>query len=89
MELGPEVELKDFLACTGFDANDQLGHINLPIQVRCGSEDVITPIGYSNYLTEHIQNNRETVIEDRSHFVQMERYQKVKAEIDNFMASLK
>ena len=89
VEPGPEVELKDVLACNGFDAKDQLGHINLPIQVLCGSEDVITPIRYSNYLTEHIQNARGTVIEGGSHFVQMERYQKVKVEIENFTASLK
>ena len=89
VELGPEVELNDLLACDRFDVMDQLGEIDLPTQVLCGSEDVMTPVKYANYLTEHMQNARETVIEGGSHFVQMEEYKKVNEEIEHFMASIK
>jgi pimeloyl-ACP methyl ester carboxylesterase len=89
VELGPEVQLNDLLACDQFDVMDQLGKINLPTQVLCGSEDKVTPVKYANYLTEHMQNARETVIPGATHFVQMEEYKMVNEEIEHFMASLK
>ena len=89
VELGPEVELNDLLACDDFDVMDQLGKIDLPTLVLCGSEDVMTPVKYADYLTEHMQNARETVIEGGTHFVQMEKFKKVNEEIEHFMASLK
>ncbi len=89
VELGPEVQLNDLLACDGFDVMDQLGGIDLPTQVLCGSEDMVTPVKYADYLTEHMQNVRETIIPGGSHFFQMEEYKVVNEEIENFMASLK
>ncbi len=44
VELGPEVQLNDLLACGGFGVMDQLGEIDLPTQVLCGSEDMVTPV---------------------------------------------
>ena len=88
-EVGPEVELNDLLACDRFDVMDQLGKINLPTQVLCGSDDVMTPVKYSDYLTEHIQNARKAVISGGTHFVQMEKFKKVNEEIESFMGSLK
>ena len=87
-EVGPEVELNDLLACDKFDVMDQLGEIELPTQVMCGSDDVMTPVKYSNYLTENLKNARETVIAGGTHFVQMEKFKKVNGEIESFIASL-
>ncbi|MBC8279169.1 MAG: alpha/beta hydrolase, partial [Chloroflexi bacterium] len=88
VEVGPEVELNDLLACDRFDVMDQLGGINLPTKVLCGSNDAMTPVKYADYLTEHLPNAEETVIPG-GHFVQMEEYKKVNEEIESFMASLK
>ena len=88
-EVGPEVELNDLLACDRFDVMDQLGKIDLPTQVLCGSDDVMTPVKYSDYLTEHMQNARKAVITGGTHFVQMEKFKKVNEEIESFMGSLK
>ena len=88
-EVGPEVELNDLLACDRFDVMDQLGKIDLPTQILCGSDDVMTPVKYSDYLTEHMQNARKAVISGGSHFVQMEKFKKVNEEIESFMGSLK
>ena len=88
-EVGPEVELNDLLACDRFDVMDQLGKIDLPTQILCGSDDVMTPVKYSDYLTEHMQNARKVVISGGSHFVQMEKFKKVNEEIESFMGSLK
>ena len=89
VEVGPEVELNDLLACERFDVKGQLGQIDIPAQVLCGSDDVTTPVKYADYLTEHIKNARAAVIPGGTHFVQMEKYKMVNEEIEQFMASLK
>ena len=88
-EVGPEVELNDLMACDRFDVMDQLGKIVLPTQVLCGSDDVMTPVKYSDYLTENMQNARKAVIPGGTHFVQMEKFKTVNEEIESFMGSLK
>jgi pimeloyl-ACP methyl ester carboxylesterase len=55
----------------------------------CGSDDVMTPVKYSDYLTKHMKNARGLVIAGGTHFVQMEEFKKVNETIENFMASLK
>ena len=88
LELGPEVQLNDLLACDRFDVMDRLGEIDLPTRVLCGSNDVMTPVKYADYLVEHLPNAKQTVIPG-GHFVQMEEYKKVNEEIETFMAELK
>ena len=88
LELGPEVQLNDLLACDRFDVMDRLGEIELPTRVLCGSNDVMTPVKYADYLVEHLPNAKQTVIPG-GHFVQMEEYKKVNEEIETFMAELK
>ena len=88
-EVGPEVELNDLMACDRFDVMDQLGKIDLPTQILCGSDDVMTPVKYSDYLTENIQNARKVVIAGGTHFVQMEKFKTVNEEIENFMGRLR
>lgn len=89
VEVGPEVELNDLLACDQFDVMDQLNQIDIPAQVLCGSADAMIPVKYANYLTEHLTNARETVIPGGGHFVQMQKFKQVNEEIEQFMASLK
>ena len=89
VEVGPEVELNDLLACDKFDVMDELGNIDLPTQVMCGSDDVMTPVKYSDYLTKHMKNARGTVIAGGPHFVQMEEFKKVNEQIEAYMPSLK
>ena len=87
-EVGPEVELNDLLACDKFDVMDQLGKINLPTQVLCGSDDVMTPVKYSDYLSENMQKARKAGISGGTHFVQMGKFKTVNEEIESFMGSL-
>ena len=49
----------------------------------------MTPVKYSDYLTTHMKNAKETVIPGGTHFVQMEKFKKVNEEIETFMSSLK
>ena len=88
-QLGPEVELNDLLACDRFDIMDQVHKIQLPTQVVCGSLDAMTPVKYSDYLTKEITGARQGIISGGNHFVQLEKYHQVNAQIEQFLATLK
>ncbi len=88
-QIGPNVELNDLLACDQFDVMNQLRDITLPAQVICGTEDVMTPVKYADYLAENILGARKSIISEGTHFVQMERYQEVNEAIEQFLASIK
>ena len=87
-EVGPAVELNDLQACDRFDVMGQVNEIKLPTQVLCGSEDVMTPVKYSDYLAQEINHAREEIIPGGSHYVQLEKYQQVNEQIERFMATL-
>ena len=88
-EVGPAVELNDLQACDQFDVMEDVHNITLPTQVVCGSEDVMTPVKYSDYLANQIKNAREEIIPGAGHFVQLQKYQQVNVQIERFMATLK
>ena len=88
-EVGPEVELNDLMACNSFDMLDQVADIKLPTNIICGSDDVMTPVKYSDFLASKIEGAREAIIPGGSHFVLMEEYQKVNEEIEGFLATFK
>ena len=88
-EMGPVVELNDLMACNQFDMMDRVGEIKLPTRVLCGSEDVVTPVKYSQFLSHSIDGATQTVIPGGTHFAHMEKYQMVNEEIENFLSSIK
>lgn len=88
-EVGPKVELNDLLACDKFDVMDRVHKIGLPAHVLCGSEDVMTPVKYSDFLAREITGATKRVIPEGNHFVQLERYQQVNEQIEGFIAALR
>ena len=88
-EVGPEVELNDLMACDTFDVMDSVNQIKLPTRVICGSDDVMTPVRYSEYLTNNIEGASQCIIPGSGHFVHMEKYQRVNEEIEDFLATFK
>ena len=88
-EVGPEVELNDLMACDNFDMMDSVRKITLPTRVICGSDDVMTPVKYSEFLTNNIENATQSIIPGGSHFAHMEKYQKVNEEIEDFLETFK
>ena len=88
-EVGPEVDLNDYMVCDNFDIMDRVHKIKLPTQIMCGSQDTMTPVKYSKYLTQQIQGAQEEIIPGGNHYFQLEKYQAVNERIENFMASLK
>ena len=88
-EVGPGVELNDLQACDRFDVMESIESIRLPVQVICGNNDTMTPVKYSDYMTHMIKGARQEVIDGGSHYVQLEKYQKVNEQIEKFLAALR
>ena len=88
-EVGPEVELNDLMACDSFDVMGSVNEINLPTRVICGSDDVMTPVKYSEYLTSNIEGATQCIIPGGSHFAHMEKYQRVNEDIEEFLTEFK
>ena len=77
-----------FLACDNFDLRQELGEIDRPVLVICGSEDRLTPVEYGRDLAVGIPQARLVIIEDAGHFVTLERPQAVAEEMAIFLNDL-
>ena len=88
-EVGPAVELNDLLACDQFDLMARVNEITLPTRVICGSDDIMTPVKYSDYLADRIPGAQKAVIPGGSHFAHMEKFQQVNGEIEDFLSTLR
>jgi len=89
MEIGPQVELNDLIACDQFDVMNKVHKVELPTHVMCGSEDSATPVKFTEYLAANIPGAQHEIIEGGRHFVQLEKYQRVNDQIERFMSTLK
>jgi pimeloyl-ACP methyl ester carboxylesterase len=49
----------------------------------------MTPVKYSDFLASNIEGARQSVIPGGTHFVHMEKFQKVNEEIEDFLATFK
>ena len=88
-EIGPEVQLNDLMACDQFDVMEEVHNIKIPTRIVCGSQDIMTPVKYSDYLADRISGATEDVVSDATHYVQLDKYHEVNEKIEEFLASLK
>lgn len=70
---GPASHLNDLRACDKFDVMDRVGEIKLPTLLLCGTEDVMTPVKYHQYLSERIPGARIVVIPGTTHYLLAEK----------------
>jgi len=89
LEGDPAVSLNDMLCCDRFDIMDRLHEIKLPTLVICGSEDIMTPPKYSEYLASKIEGARCVIIEGGTHMVFAEQPEVVNQAIEDFLSSLR
>ena len=87
-EVGPSVEHNDLTACDRFDVMEEVETIQLPTQIICGKEDGMTPVRYSDYLSERIPGSKKVVIGGAEHFVQLQQYRQVNLAIEKFVKRL-
>jgi pimeloyl-ACP methyl ester carboxylesterase len=88
LALGPGVFLSDFKACDKFDVMDRLGQISAPTLAIVGTEDVMTPVKYAEFLVEKLKDASLATIEGGTHSVFAEFPEQVNASLDRFLKQL-
>ena len=87
-ENGPAVTLNDLLACDKFDIMDRAGEIKVPVLALCGTEDIMTPPKYSNFMADKIPGAKAVIIEGGTHMVFAEKPEEVNVAIEAFLKGL-
>jgi len=87
-QVGPAVQLNDFICCDKFDIMDKIDKIKVPTLVICGSEDEMTPPKYASYLATKIKGAKLALINGGTHLVFAEKPQAVNQAIEQFLATL-
>jgi pimeloyl-ACP methyl ester carboxylesterase len=84
----PSVLHGDFVACDRFDVTGRVGTIRVPTLVVCGSDDVLTPPKYAQFLAEKIQGARLEIINGAGHMVMTEKPDEFNNTVMNFLQIL-
>ncbi|TFH04651.1 MAG: alpha/beta hydrolase [Candidatus Thorarchaeota archaeon] len=85
----PVIIRRDFAACNGFDIMEKVADISLPTLILVGDQDLMTPVKYSEYLHDKIQNSKMHVIDNAGHSVMLEQFEEFNSHIKNWMRSIK
>ena len=85
---GPAAALADLTACDEFDVMSRLGEINIATHAIVGTDDVMTPPKYSEFLVKSMASADMTLIEGGTHFVFAEQPDAVNQAINAFCDSL-
>ena len=85
---GPAAAYYDLMACDQFDVMERLGEIKVPLHAIVGTEDVMTPPKYSEFLCKIMSDADMTVIEGGTHFVFAEQPEAVNAAIEQFLTRI-
>lgn len=88
LKVKPEVVYGDFSACNRFDRMNDVQRISCPVLVLCGAKDQLTPIQYSEYLHQKIENSRLVVVPGAGHSVMLERHREFNSALQDFELSL-
>jgi pimeloyl-ACP methyl ester carboxylesterase len=83
-----EVLHGDFAACDDFDVMDQLGRIEAPTLVLCGTQDRLTPPKYAVYLRDAIAGATLSLVEGAGHMVMIEQPAAVVWALTEFLGKL-
>ncbi len=78
----------DLRACDAFDQMMQVQEISMPTLVICGTDDLMTPPKYAEYLHQQIKGSELVVISGASHMVMLEKPDEVRGAIKVFLEQL-
>ena len=84
-----ETVLGDFSASRNFDFKSRLGLLKLPVLIFCGSDDLITPVRYSERLHQGISGSILELVEKAGHMLPLESPERVNAAIRKFVHGAK
>lgn len=88
LKVRAEVTYGDFEACNRFNRMNDVEKIVSQTLIICGSDDLLTPPKYSQYLHEKIRNSRLLVIAGAGHSVMLEKPREFNQALEAFSASL-
>ena len=88
IQAGPQVLLGDFQACDQFDVRDQVGSIKAPTLVLTGTEDLMTPARFGQWLADQISCSRFVLIEGAGHMLMLERPREIADQVETFLVEL-
>jgi len=83
-----EVIYGDFEACDKFNVMERIKEIKVPTLIICGLEDQLTPVKYSEYLTNNIPNSKLEIIADAGHMVMLEKPEEFNEKLEKFIKKL-
>ena len=78
----------DLLACDAFDLMEQVKAITLPALVICGTDDLVTPPKYAEYLHRQINGSQLQLVPAAGHMVMLEQPDEVSGGIEAFLERL-
>ncbi len=81
----PTIGLADFEACNKFDSREQLSQISKPTLIIGGSEDMLTPPWFQQYLHEKIENSTLEIIDGVGHLSMTEKPEKFNTILFEFL----
>ena len=88
LKLGPQVYLNDMKACDAFDIIPQLGDISTKTLAITGTDDVMTPPKYAEFLRDKMPDTKAVFVEGGTHFVFGEYPDQVNESIQAFLQEL-
>ena len=88
MECPADIVHGDFTACDEYNVMERVAEIELPSLVLCGTDDVLTPPKFSEYLCENMPAASLDMIEDAGHMAMVEQPLRVGESIHRFVCSL-
>jgi pimeloyl-ACP methyl ester carboxylesterase len=80
-----DITYKDFNICDKFDTLEKTTEIKVPSLIICGTDDKLTPIKYSKFFDEKIENSQLVQIERAGHMVMIEKPKEVNDAIQKFI----
>lgn len=87
-KIGPAVMLSDLLCCDKFDIMDRVHEIKLPTLIIVGTQDVSTPVKYSQYLQNKIAGSKLVIIEGATHNIMIDKPDEVNQAIAAWLTNL-
>ncbi|MFX1378804.1 MAG: alpha/beta fold hydrolase [Promethearchaeota archaeon] len=81
----PEVVYRDFKICDAFDTLEKTNSIDIPCVIICGKYDQLTPVKYSQFFHDKIENSVLHIIDKAGHGVMLEKPKQVNNAIERFI----
>ncbi|MFA7468789.1 MAG: alpha/beta hydrolase, partial [Desulfotomaculaceae bacterium] len=88
VQTNPDVYYNDFTACENFDVMVRVKEIKVPTLVIGASGDRLTPVKFSGYLAEQINNARMEIIEEAGHMMMLEKPEALNLHLQQFISTI-